>query len=378
MFKALFWVFLLYFEVQGLDSKIIRKGGRLRRKYPASCHQLNLKVQPVSPSHLFLRTARPVIISKRGRTDLFQENTKEGVISAICDLGVEAVEYDVAKTKDDKLVLFNDGNTKRMTGVNKVVAESTYEELQKLDIMKEIHFGGKIFNYDQTRKIPLFEDVLLATRQYKVVHFIEMVPYLPFTGDTIEAAKTGQLVAAMVTRLGMVNNVFIMSSDFRKIAAAKAANPQISTVALFGSPGLLFPKAVYVKEFEKAGELSRLTGAPNPFTAIEQCIKDSPDSTEEFFDFVVNHGIIFKAIGVSFLGLDFPVYQRNPKLLRIFRRNYGKKISAGIGTLYDQEKSEDQNKVDEKTLLRLLADRKGTLQRILTDDVPRLRRLLCV
>ena len=205
-----------------------------------------------------------------------------------------------------------------------------------------------------------------------------MVPYLPFTGDIVEAAKTGQLVTEMVTRLGMVNKVFVMSSDFRKIAAAKAANPQVSTVALFGVPGLQFPKAVYLREFARAGELSRLTGAPNPFTPIEQCIKDAPDSNEGFFDFVVNHGIIFKAIGVSFLGIDFPTYQRNPKLLRIFRRNYGKKISAGVGTLYDQEKSEAQNKIDEQTLLRLLADRRGTLQRILTDDVPRLPRLLCV
>ena len=68
---------------------------------------------------------------------------------------------------------------------------------------------------------------------------------------------------------------------------------------------------------------------------------------------------------------------RNEKLLKILRRNYSRNFSAGVATLYDREQTESQNMMDEETLKSLLSNRKSTLQRIYTDDVPRVRRLLC-
>lgn len=58
------------------------------------------------------------------------------------------IEFDVRKTKDDKLIVFHDDNLKRCCGINKNIDECTYEELSKL------------YLFNTSSKIPLFSDVL--------------------------------------------------------------------------------------------------------------------------------------------------------------------------------------------------------------------------
>ena len=58
------------------------------------------------------------------------------------------IEFDVRKTKDDKLIVFHDNNLKRCCGINKDIDECTYEELSKL------------YLFNTSSKIPLFSDVL--------------------------------------------------------------------------------------------------------------------------------------------------------------------------------------------------------------------------
>lgn len=58
------------------------------------------------------------------------------------------IELDVRLTKDKKLVVFHDGNLKRVCGVNKSVKDLTYKELLKYNL------------FDTTLKVPLFSDVI--------------------------------------------------------------------------------------------------------------------------------------------------------------------------------------------------------------------------
>lgn len=58
------------------------------------------------------------------------------------------IELDIQLTKDNILVVFHDDNLKRMTGVNKNLYDSTYDEIKNL----------KLLNTNQT--IPTFKDVL--------------------------------------------------------------------------------------------------------------------------------------------------------------------------------------------------------------------------
>ena len=58
------------------------------------------------------------------------------------------IELDVRLTKDKKLVVFHDGNLKRVCGVNKRVKDLTYRELLRYNL------------FDTTLKVPLFSDVI--------------------------------------------------------------------------------------------------------------------------------------------------------------------------------------------------------------------------
>lgn len=58
------------------------------------------------------------------------------------------IELDVRYTKDKKLVIFHDNNLYRMTGINKKVNKSTFDEIKNFSLAKTKY------------KIPLLEDIL--------------------------------------------------------------------------------------------------------------------------------------------------------------------------------------------------------------------------
>ena len=84
------------------------------------------------------------IISHRGIHDnkKVYENTLEAFELAIKKDYI--IELDIHLTKDKKIVVFHDDNTKRITGIDKIVEQSTYQELNNQDIIY----------------IPLLEEVL--------------------------------------------------------------------------------------------------------------------------------------------------------------------------------------------------------------------------
>ncbi|MCR5267843.1 MAG: glycerophosphodiester phosphodiesterase, partial [Lachnospiraceae bacterium] len=67
------------------------------------------------------------------------------------------VELDVQMTKDGRLVVFHDGNLKRMCGLDANLRDLTYEELCKLKLK------------GTSEQIPLFEDVL------KVLNGVDLI-----------------------------------------------------------------------------------------------------------------------------------------------------------------------------------------------------------
>ena len=71
------------------------------------------------------------------------------------------IELDTQITKDDKIVVFHDGNLKRMTGVDKMLIDCTYEELQSYRLL------------DTDERIPLFSDVLKVLTEIK--NTVEMI-----------------------------------------------------------------------------------------------------------------------------------------------------------------------------------------------------------
>jgi len=101
-----------------------------------------------------------MVLGHRGVPKVHQENTIAGFRKAL-ELGVEGVEFDVFKTKDDKIVVFHDESTERLTGFKGNIEEMTWDEVSKLRISRQIDMGdGQIVSYSSEEKIPLLEAVL--------------------------------------------------------------------------------------------------------------------------------------------------------------------------------------------------------------------------
>lgn len=95
------------------------------------------------------------IIAHRGASHDAPENTLPAVELA-WKQGADAVEVDVFLTRDGRVVAIHDKNTKRLAGVDKKVADQTYDELRRLDVgrWKDERFAGT--------RIPLLSEVLAA------------------------------------------------------------------------------------------------------------------------------------------------------------------------------------------------------------------------
>lgn len=191
-----------------------------------------------------------------------------------------------------------------------------------------------------------------------------MKPSDPFRPHEAQLAnETGTLVAKMVEKLNLLNKAIIVSFDFRKIAAVKRANPRITTGTLFTQKFSNKPKSLYQ--------------AVNEFQSLNRCLQDAPNDPLELFKFVLNYGLLFKASGSSSFDTDIVLYN-NPSYsnttLKTLRQSYGNNVSTGFYTVYSMSKTEEENKKDEIKLKQLFAQGGG--QRMITDDVPRLRKLL--
>ena len=71
------------------------------------------------------------------------------------------IELDIHLLKDNKIIVFHDDNLKRMTGMDKLVKDCTYKEIENLHLL------------NTNEKIPLLEDVLKLVNG-KVTILIEL------------------------------------------------------------------------------------------------------------------------------------------------------------------------------------------------------------
>jgi glycerophosphoryl diester phosphodiesterase len=106
------------------------------------------------------------IVGHRGASFDAPENTLASIKLA-WGQKADAAEFDVYLSKDGKIVVTHDANTKRVAGVDKRVVDQTLEELRKLDVgkWKDAKFAGEI--------IPTLDEVLATVPAGKRV-FIEV------------------------------------------------------------------------------------------------------------------------------------------------------------------------------------------------------------
>ncbi|MCS7469484.1 cellulase family glycosylhydrolase [Stieleria sp. ICT_E10.1] len=100
------------------------------------------------------------VTAHRGNSGSFPENTMPAFQSGI-DLGADWIELDILRTRDGRLVVIHDPTTKRVGDQDRVVAETTYEQLSKIDVATDFRRrNDKSVEECPVQRIPLLKEVL--------------------------------------------------------------------------------------------------------------------------------------------------------------------------------------------------------------------------
>jgi glycerophosphoryl diester phosphodiesterase len=146
-------------------------------------------------------------IGHRGARAYEPENTIRSFKKAL-EIGVDAVELDVRKTKDNQLIVIHDADVKRTTDGKGLVNELTLKEIKALSTEKD-------------EKIPTLEEVLDFLNK-KVKILIELK----------EAGIEKQVLIAAKVR-GLQKNVIIVSFIEEALAKIRELDSEVETGLIY-------------------------------------------------------------------------------------------------------------------------------------------------
>lgn len=152
----------------------------------------------------------PLILAHRGFVTEYQENTLPSIQAAIDSPFCNGTEFDVFLTKDKKVVLFHDENLKRLTGIDRIIYDMTWNDLKTIQVLPEIEVDGGMRKYNGSANIPLLEDVLETIKGKDFFVDIELKAYAP----SWSKRKVGRAVAEIVKRMEMMEQVVCTSFNF--------------------------------------------------------------------------------------------------------------------------------------------------------------------
>ena len=158
---------------------------------------------------MLLESQPPMIIAHRGASHEAPENTLASVNLA-WEKDADAVEIDVHLSKDNRIMVIHDKDTRRTAGVNLVIKESLSSDLRELEVgsFKDPKYAGE--------KIPFLEEVIETIPDGKtlVIEIKSDVTILPFLAEKINASpKKNQLV--------------VIGFDFDLMAEMKKMLPEV-------------------------------------------------------------------------------------------------------------------------------------------------------
>jgi glycerophosphoryl diester phosphodiesterase len=177
------------------------------------------------------------IIAHRGASHDAPENTLAAVNLAF-EQEADACELDVHLSKDGKVVVLHDDDTRRTGGVAKKIANQNLEELLRQNVGKWGRWKYKGFS----EKIPLLEQALAILPEGRRL-FVEIkcgAEILPALGNVFHRA--GKSPAQTV----------IIGFDYATMKAAKVMFPDVEVNWLVSSPGRIKKGARLKQLIEKA------------------------------------------------------------------------------------------------------------------------------
>jgi glycerophosphoryl diester phosphodiesterase len=161
------------------------------------------------------------IIGHRGASYLSPENTVASAKLA-WELGADAVEADIYLSKDNKIMVSHDANTKRTSGKSYTIKETISDTLRKLDVgnFKDEKYKGE--------KIPFLEEIIRTVPSGK-----ELVIEIKCGSEVLPYLKE------IINRYVSDKKFVFISFDFQTISDTKKIFPDNSCYWLCSDPELL-------------------------------------------------------------------------------------------------------------------------------------------
>lgn len=156
------------------------------------------------------------LVAHRGYTKNAPENTLLSIRDA-GEAGFWGCEFDIRRTADGQWVLMHDETLLRTLGVDAIVSESTYADLQRYSYGQDEH--------DLPIHIPTLREALLLCKSYDMMAYVE-----------VKCAELPATYAAEIYEIlkicGMEGQSTVISFDENFSACMKAAAPHVFSALL--------------------------------------------------------------------------------------------------------------------------------------------------
>ena len=231
-------------------------------------------------------------VAHRGASYLAPENTLASIKLA-WELGADGAECDVMLSADQKVVLFHDKSTKKLTGKNFTIKDATWEELKTLVVIPR---DTNLPEYTN-ETIPLLEDVLATIPEDRML-VIEI--------------KTGPEILPhlkeVITHHWIKGKISFIAFDFETIKQAKAIYPEVPCYYLSSF------KPDLNKHFDAIVE-NRLDGVDLRHTIIDQSLMERCDASGlDVWCWTVNDpetALKMQQLGVTAVTTDRPAWLKS-------------------------------------------------------------------
>ena len=128
------------------------------------------------------------VTAHRGNSVDFPENTLEAFQGGI-DAHADWVELDIHKTKDGQIVVSHDKNTKRASGIDLAIANSTYKELLQVDVATEFRKKNNLsLKQCPPKQIPLLRYAIKLILKQNKTH-LSIQPKMDCVAEAIAIVK---------------------------------------------------------------------------------------------------------------------------------------------------------------------------------------------
>ena len=288
-------LFYQYFEedrsLAGItpDTFRIEAFSRTKKAVVAGCVVMLLASGMLYATHscdyLSEDVARPEVCAHRGDNVNAPDNSYEAFELAVSE-GLPWIELDVQITADGVVVAEHDQTLKRRFGLNKAVADMTYDELMQHEVI-----SGTGEEYKHVH-ITTLEKVLLLAKENNMLVQIETKP-------TDRRPGLEEEVIRLIEKTGMKGRVMIISLFTASIAKVKELDPGITT-----AHAVMMTWKDYA-EVKDADNLSAEVGTVSP-----ELVHDLHEAGMKVFCWTADDpdGIQYLvSCGVDVIGTDDPV-----------------------------------------------------------------------